>query len=75
MRDCCARQEDFLKFEIYTNATGVYHWRLLASDGQLMATSRESYPRSEDVHSAIIALQASIPVAQIVDGSVANRTT
>ena len=65
----------FLKFEIYTDEVGVYRWRLLASDGQLMATSKERYARSEDVHRAIIALQASIPVARIVDGSVANRST
>jgi hypothetical protein len=65
----------FLKFEIYTDEVGVYRWRLLASDGQVMATSRESYARSEDVRRAIIALQASIPVARIVDGSVATRST
>ena len=64
----------FLKFEIYTDE-GVYRWRLLASDSQVMATSRESYARSEDVHRAIVALQASIPVARIVDGSIANRST
>ena len=63
-----------MKFEIYTDE-GTYRWRLLASDGQVMATSRESYARSEDVHRAIIALQASIPVARIVDGSIANRST
>ena len=65
----------FLKFEIYTDEGGVYHWQLLASDGQVMATSTESYARSEDVHRAIIALQASIPVARIVDGVVSNRST
>ena len=59
----------FLKFEIYTDEVGVYRWRLLASDGQVMATSRGSYERSENVRHAIIALQASIPVARIVDGS------
>jgi uncharacterized protein YegP (UPF0339 family) len=79
MRDDNARaarvRRTFLKFEIYTDEIGVYHWRLLASDGQLMATSRESYARNEDVHRAIIALQASIPVARIVDGSNANRST
>ena len=62
-----------MKFEIYTDE-GTYRWRLLASDGQVMATSRESYARSEDVHRAIIALQASIPVARIVDGSTTNRS-
>ena len=65
----------FLKFEIYTDEDDTYHWRLLASDGQVMATSRESYAHREDVRRAIVALQASIPVARIVDGPVANRST
>lgn len=64
-----------MKFEIYTDDGVMYRWRLLASGGQLLATSRESYARSEDVRRAIIALQASIPVARIVDGSIANRST
>ena len=64
-----------MKFEIYMDEAGIYHWRLLASDGQVMAISRESYLRREDVHRAIIALQASIPVARIVDGPVTERRT
>jgi len=56
----------FLKFEIYAD-NGAYRWRLLASDSQVMATSKEVYASREDVHRAIIALQASIPVARIVD--------
>ena len=63
-----------MKFEIYTDEGGTYHWRLLAYDGQMMATSRKSYARSEDVYRAIIALQASIPVARIVDDSAPNRS-
>ena len=64
----------FLKFEIYTDEVGMYRWRLLAWNGHMMATSRESYLRSEDVHRAIIALQASIPVARIVDAQSADRS-
>jgi len=63
-----------LKFEIYTDEANVYRWRLLAADGRVMATSREGYVRSEDVHHAIVALQASIPVARIVDGSIITRS-
>ena len=73
--DAARVRRTFLKFEIYTDEGGTYHWRLLASDGQVMATSRRSYVRSEDVRHAIIALQASIPVARIVDGSIVNRST
>ena len=64
-----------MKFEIYTDEGGTYYWRLLASDGQVMATSKKSYVRREDAHHAIIALQASIPVARIVDGVIAHRST
>ena len=64
-----------MKFEIYTDEGGACRWRLLAYDGQMMATSRESYARSEDVYRAIIALQASIPVARIVDDSITTRST
>lgn len=57
----------FLRFEIYTETTDVYRWRLLASDGQEMASSITSYPSRDDVRRAIVALQASIPVARIVE--------
>ena len=63
-----------MKFEIYTDEASVFRWRLLASDGQVMATSKVSYLRSEDVRRAIVALQASIPVARIVDGSITIRS-
>ena len=68
-------RRSFVRFEIYTDEPGVYRWRLLASDGQVMASSREDYPNREAVHRAIIALQASIPVARIVDRPVAHRSS
>lgn len=55
-----------MKFQIYSDKTRGYCWRLLASNGQLVATSDEGYMHREDVRHAIIALQASIPVATIV---------
>ena len=65
-----------MKFEIYQDEAGDYRWRLLASDGQIMATSRESYGRRDYVRHAIVALQASIPVARIDDGLTAqDRST
>jgi uncharacterized protein YegP (UPF0339 family) len=65
-RDAARVRRAFLRFEIYADETR-YRWRLVASDGQVMATSRASYPRQEDVRRAVVALQASIPVARIVD--------
>ena len=65
-----------MKFEIYQDETGAFRWRLLASDGQVMATSRQSYSRRDYVRHAIVALQASIPVARIDDGiPTADRST
>lgn len=66
----------FVKFEIYyDDKTSAFRWRLLASDGQVMATSRESYAKREEVRRAVVALQASIPVARIVDGIVSDRSS
>ena len=73
--DAARVRKVFVKFEIYMDEASIYHWRLLASDGQVMATSKETYLRREDVRRAIVALQASIPVARIVDGVVADRST
>lgn len=56
-----------MKFQVYKDMAGEYRWRLLASNGQSVASSGEGYTRREDVHRAIVALQASIPVATIVD--------
>jgi uncharacterized protein YegP (UPF0339 family) len=67
-------RRSFVRFEIYTDEPSVYRWRLLASDGQLMAASRESYTNREAIHRAIVALQASIPVARIVDESATPRS-
>lgn len=60
-------QEETMKFQIYKDKTSLYRWRLLAANSQIMADSGESYSRREDIHNAIVALQASIPVATIVD--------
>ena len=56
-----------MRFQVYKDQAGEYRWRLLASNGQNMASSGEGYTRREDVHRAVIALQSSIPVATIVD--------
>ena len=61
-----------MRFEIYADAEGTYRWNLLASDGQVMATSRDTYPSPEDVRRAVVALQASIPVARIVHDDAAT---
>lgn len=58
-----------MRFEIYREDTGTYRWRLLASDGQLMATSKDRFAHHEEVKNAVVALQASIPIAKIVDGA------
>jgi len=59
-----------MKFEIYEETDGSYRWLLIASDGQLMASSKESYACLKDARRVVIGLQASIPVARIVDEAV-----
>jgi len=59
-----------MKFEIYKDTDGLYRWLLIASDGQLMAMSREGYACLKDARRVVIGLQASIPVARIVDTSI-----
>lgn len=62
-----------MKFEIYMDDRGFYHWRLLAYGGSVLALSKESYVDREVAHRAIVALQASIPVARIVDDAPFQR--
>jgi uncharacterized protein YegP (UPF0339 family) len=57
-----------MRFEIYQEDVGTYRWRLFASDGQLMATSKDRFSRHDEVKNAVVALQASIPIAKIIDG-------
>lgn len=73
LRDCtCGStlsrrvQEEAMRFEIYQD-NAAFRWRLLASNGQVIANSGEIYARREDVHHAIVALQASVITARIAD--------
>ena len=65
----------FVRFEIYADIEGGYRWNLVASDGQVMATSRDMYQRREDARRVVVALQASIPVARIVDDATSHLET
>lgn len=57
-----------MKFEIYSDTTGTYRWRLLAANGDLVATAKETYTRNADAQRAVTALQLSVFIAKIVDG-------
>lgn len=37
-----------MKFEVYTDKSGQYRWRLKAANGQIIATSGEGYVRKAD---------------------------
>lgn len=56
-----------MRFEIYKDKASEFRWRLRATDGQVVAHSGESFAQREDVHRAIIALQASVITARIAD--------
>ena len=56
-----------MKFEVYRDKAGEYRWRLLASNGKLIADSGEGYTRREDAHRAIAAMLLAINDVVIVD--------
>jgi uncharacterized protein YegP (UPF0339 family) len=51
----------------------MYRWQLRTSDGEVIATSMESFMFREDAHSAVVVLQAAIPMARIIDGKAAEN--
>lgn len=56
-----------MKFEVYKDKANEYRWRLLASNGRMVADSGEGYTRREDAHRAIAALLSAIGDVTIVD--------
>jgi uncharacterized protein YegP (UPF0339 family) len=63
-------KEDFkmaAKFEIYKDAKGEYRWRLVASNGQTIATGGEGYKAKESAKAGIESVKKNAPTAAIVD--------
>ena len=53
------------KFELYKDAKGEYRWRLVASNGQAIASSGEGYKAKDSAVSGIESVKKNAPKAKI----------
>ena len=56
-----------MKFEIYADASGSYRWRLVASNGQTVASSGESFASKANARRAAETVKANAGKAEIVE--------
>ncbi len=55
------------KFEIYTDAKGEFRWRLVASNGQTIATGGEGYTTKASAKAGIESVKKNAPAADIIE--------
>lgn len=55
------------KFELYTDSSGGFRWRLKSANGQVIATSGESYTTKDSAKNGIEAVQRDAPGADTDD--------
>ena len=53
------------KFELYKDTRGEFRWRLVASNGQTIATSGEGYKSKESAKDGIESVKKNAPIAEI----------
>jgi uncharacterized protein YegP (UPF0339 family) len=53
------------KFELYKDAKGEFRWRLVASNGQTIATSGEGYKSKESAKDGIESVKKNARIAEI----------
>jgi uncharacterized protein YegP (UPF0339 family) len=53
------------KFELYKDAKGEFRWRLVASNGQAIATSGEGYKAEASARAGIESVKKNAPTAPI----------
>ena len=53
------------KFELYTDARGEFRWRLVASNGQTIATSGEGYKAKDSAKAGIDSVKKNAATATI----------
>ena len=56
------------KFEVYADAGGSYRWRLKAANGQIVASSGESFSSKANAVAAAENVKANAGGASVVDG-------
>jgi uncharacterized protein len=52
-------------FELYKDAKGEYRWRLVASNGQIIANSGEGYKAKDSALNGIESVKKNAPIAKI----------
>jgi uncharacterized protein YegP (UPF0339 family) len=55
------------QLEVFQDKSGQYRWRLRAINGEIIATSGESYERKQEVSKAIMRVKAAVPAAVVED--------
>lgn len=55
------------KFELYTDAKGEYRWRLVASNGQAIASGGEGYKTKASAINGIESVKKNAPDAPVVE--------
>ncbi len=55
------------KFELDKDAKGEFRWRLVASNGQTIASSGEGYKSKTSAKAGIESVKKNAPVAEIVE--------
>jgi len=55
------------KFELYKDAKGEFRWRLVATNGQTIATGGEGYKSKESAKAGIESVKKNSPAATIED--------
>jgi uncharacterized protein len=55
------------KFEMYKDAKGEYRWKLVASNGQSIASSGEGYKTMASAKDGIESVKKNAPTAEIVE--------
>ena len=53
------------KFQVYKDAKGEYRWRLVAPNGQTIATGGEGYKAKESAKAGIESVKKNAPTAMI----------
>jgi uncharacterized protein YegP (UPF0339 family) len=53
------------KFELYADAKGEFRWRLVVSNGQIIATAGEGYKSKESAKAGIESVKKNSPTAAI----------
>jgi uncharacterized protein YegP (UPF0339 family) len=56
-----------VRFELIAGNQHSYRWRLVAANGEILATSNTQYHSKDDVRRAIATLATAVPQAPVID--------